>query len=130
MVDPIWRDRRFRIEDNTADGSSAAGYLLGEPLDPADLPGVAVTLLRNGHPVAEATGAAAAGHPAAGVAWLAGLLDRRGETLEAGSLVLTGGLTRAVPLEPGDEVGAVFDDGTRRSSVTVRRSVTAAAPVD
>ncbi len=31
------------------------------------------------------------GHPAAAVAWLAGALAARGEALEPGSIVLTGG---------------------------------------
>lgn len=121
VVDPIWQNRRFRIEDNTADGSSAAGYVLGGPLDIADLPSVAVTLERNGQEEGTATGAAAAGHPAAGVAWLANLLATRGEALRPGDVVLTGGLTRAVPLDAGDEIAATFDDGTRRVRVSVRR---------
>jgi 2-keto-4-pentenoate hydratase len=38
VVDPVWTGRRFRIEDNTADGSSAAFYVLGDPVDHRDLP--------------------------------------------------------------------------------------------
>ncbi|MFD1539797.1 2-keto-4-pentenoate hydratase [Nonomuraea guangzhouensis] len=121
VVDPIWQDRRFRIEDNTADGSSAAGFVLGAPLDLADLPSIAVTMSHNGEITGHATGAAAGGHPAAGVAWLAGLLAGRGEALRPGDIVLTGGLTRAIPLEPGDEIAATFDEGARAVRVSVRR---------
>lgn len=121
VVDPIWTDRRFRIEDNTADGSSAAFYVLGDTISPDDLPAARVTLFHDGEPVATATGAAAAGHPANAVAWLATQLGRRGGSLRAGDVVLTGGLTRATPLEPGHSVSAEFADGRATVSVGVTR---------
>jgi 2-keto-4-pentenoate hydratase len=49
------------------------------------------------------------GHPAAAVAWLANCLGPRGERLRAGWLVLSGGLTAPVPLEPGQAVTAELD---------------------
>ena len=89
-----------------------------------DLPVLAVQLSRNGEPCASATGADAGGHPAAGLAWLAAQLGARAETLEPGDLVITGGLTAAVPLEPGDEVVAVFTPhGEPALSVSVRAGV-------
>jgi 2-keto-4-pentenoate hydratase len=48
-------------------------------------------------------------HPAAAVAWLANCLGPRGERLRAGWLVLSGGLTTPVPLEPGQAVMAELD---------------------
>jgi 2-keto-4-pentenoate hydratase len=47
----------------------------------------------------------------AGVAWLVGQLARSGRRLEAGDVVITGGLCRAVPLAPGDLVSARFSGG-------------------
>jgi 2-keto-4-pentenoate hydratase len=120
IVDSIFTDYVFSLEDNTADGSSAAFVVLGETLQLRDrLDEVTVRLVRNGEPVAVATGAAAGGHPLAGVAWLAAQLAERGEALERGQLVITGGLTRAVPLMPGDSVSACFQE---RTTVSVRRS--------
>ena len=118
VVDSVWTDYRFRIEDNTADGSSASHVVLGALLDNPELPAITVVLERNGAEVARATGAAASGHPAEGVVWLLGELAARGERIHAGDVVITGGLTRAVPLEPGDVVRAVFDESVE---VLVRR---------
>jgi 2-keto-4-pentenoate hydratase len=121
VVDPIWTDRRFRIEDNTADGSSAAFYILGDPVDHRDLPSLGVTLYHDGEPVSTATGAAASGHPANGVAWLADQLAKHNLSLQPGDVVLSGGLTRAQPLEPGHEIRAEFTDGTSTVWVSVLR---------
>jgi 2-keto-4-pentenoate hydratase len=62
--------------------------------------------------VATAAGAAVSGHPAAAVAWLANRLGSQGsggKSLHAGMLVLSGGLTAPVPLEPGTAITAEFD---------------------
>ena len=114
VVDSVYPDYQFRLEDNTADGSSAAQVVVGPALRRLDrLESVAVVLRHNGENVGLATGSAASGHPAAGVAWLVAQLARRGGQLRAGEIVITGGLTRAVPLEFGDHVEAVFDGRTR-----------------
>ena len=111
VVDSVWTDYRFTLEDNTADGSSAAWVVVGPRLPLDDLPSIAVDLARNGEVVASATGAAASGHPAEGVVWLAAQLALDGRAIEADDLVITGGLTAAYPLEPGDEIAAAFTPG-------------------
>lgn len=108
VCDPIWSARRFRLEDNTADGSSAAWFVLGDPLPPDHLDSVGVRFIRNGAVLDEARGAAAGGHPLAGVSWLAGLLGRVGKRIEPGQMILTGGLTAGVAMVPGDTVAAEF----------------------
>jgi 2-keto-4-pentenoate hydratase len=114
IVDSVYPDYRFRLEDNTADGSSAAQVVVGPALSSTErLVEVTVVLLRNGVQCGSATGRAASGHPAAGVVWLVGQLAQQGRHIEAGNIVITGGLTRAVPLDPGDLVEAVFDGETR-----------------
>src|SRR5581483_1837846 len=97
---------------------SGPGSGSGSELDRRALDDLPVELERNGRPVGTATGAAAMGHPFTALAWLAEELDRRGERLREGDLILTGGLTAAVPLNPGDTVGATFGSGIR---VEVRR---------
>jgi 2-keto-4-pentenoate hydratase len=120
VVDSIWRDYRFTAAQNTADGSSAAGVVLGPALDvdPSRCQHVAVELAEDGVPLATATAAAASGHPLHGVAWLAGELAARGRGLRAGELIITGGLTAAPPLRPGHALSARFDSST---TVTVHR---------
>ncbi len=112
VVDSVWTDYRFSLEDNTADGSSAAWVVVGDPLPLDDLDQLTVTLTADGSEVAAATGAAASGHPAAGVVWLVEQLALRGGALEAGDLVITGGLTAAVPLSPGGQIEATFGAAT------------------
>jgi 2-keto-4-pentenoate hydratase len=120
VVDSVYPDYRFRLEDNTADGSSAAQVVVGPALPRVDgLESVAVVLRHNGEEAGSATGAAASGHPAAGVVWLIAQLARRGHQISPGDIVITGGLTHAVSLELGDHVEAIFDGETR---VAVRRS--------
>jgi 2-keto-4-pentenoate hydratase len=119
VVDSVWRDYRFTLELNTADGSSAAGVALGPPLPLDGLAAVPVRLLRNGATVAEGTGAAAMGDPLHALDWLQRVLSNRPGTLRPGDVVLTGGLTAAVPIEPGDTVEAVFGDA---DSVRLRRT--------
>ena len=114
IVDSVYPDYRFRLEDNTADGSSAAQVVVGPALKSiAALDEVTVVLLHNGTKCGSATGQAASGHPAAGVVWLVNQLALQGQNVEAGNIVITGGLTRAVPLDFGDRFEAVFDDETR-----------------
>ncbi|MBI4943815.1 MAG: hypothetical protein HY830_23990, partial [Actinobacteria bacterium] len=75
--------------------------------------------------VAAATGAAAGGHPAAGVGWLAGQVGvRTGLALTAGDVVITGGLTAAHPLAVGSVVAAAFStpDGAPDVHVEVTRA--------
>lgn len=120
VVDSVYTGYRFTLEDNTADGSSAAFVVLGDELPGFDrLDEVAVRLEHNGVLAGAALGAAASGHPLVGVAWLAAQVGADGGVLEAGAVIITGGLTAAVPLDPGGRVRAVFDD---RIAVSVSRS--------
>ncbi|MFF9105162.1 2-keto-4-pentenoate hydratase [Streptomyces rubrogriseus] len=120
VVDSVWADYRFTAEDNTADGSSAAQVVLGPslPVLPHGLVHTGVVLYRNGVTVAGAAAAAASGHPIDSLVWLVHQLHEAGRGLDAGMLVITGGLTSAVELAPGDVVEAEFHSGYR---VGVRR---------
>jgi 2-keto-4-pentenoate hydratase len=120
IVDSVWTGYRFALEDNTADGSSAAWVAVGSSLPLTGLESMPVTLFVDGEAAESGTGAAASGHPAAGVAWLAEQLAAREQWLEPGDLVITGGLTRAPALEAGHRISASFGDGQR--TVEVRRS--------
>lgn len=110
VVDSVWRDYRFSLELNTADGSSATGVALGPPLPLDALAALPVRLVRNGATVGEGTGAAAMGDPLRALDWLSRTLSGGPDPLRPGDVVITGGLTAAVPVEPGDVVEAVFGD--------------------
>ena len=111
ILDSRFRDYRFTMADVVADNTSAARFVVGAPVPPAgvDVRLVGVVLEKNGSVVATASGAASLGHPAAAVAWLVRQLAASGEGLAAGQVVLSGGLTAATPVAPGDVVTVSID---------------------
>ncbi|MBN9107505.1 MAG: fumarylacetoacetate hydrolase family protein [Pseudonocardia sp.] len=111
VLDSRYRDYKFTMADVVADNTSAARFVVGAPvpLDGIDLRVVGVVLEHNGEVVATASGAASLGHPAAAVAWMVRRMAADGEGLRAGDVVLSGGLTAAVPVVPGDVVVASID---------------------
>lgn len=111
ILDSRFTDTGGSAADLIADNASAGRYLTGAPVPPdgIDLRLVGVVLEHNGQVTATASGAASLGHPAAGVAWLARSLAAAGESLHAGQIVFSGGLTTGVPLRPGDVVVASID---------------------
>lgn len=104
VVDPRWVSYDFTWLDNTADGSSAAAYSVGQFVavdgSPADL----TLTMRWGDEHRSGGGSEAMGSPAEAVAYLVRQLARRGSALEAGMIVLTGGITAPVDLRPGLQV--------------------------
>jgi 2-oxo-3-hexenedioate decarboxylase len=110
VLDSRYENFRFTLPDVIADNASAGLFLLGptavRPADVEDLRLLGCVLRVNGNVVATAAGAATMGHPAAAVAWLANRLATRDQTLKAGMLVFSGGLTEPVPLQPGVSVTA------------------------
>ncbi|MFF0816746.1 2-keto-4-pentenoate hydratase [Rhodococcus sp. NPDC003318] len=122
VIDSRYIDFRFTLPDVVADNASSARFVLGGvELGPADLDLVAETcvLSVNGAVVDTATGAAVQGHPAEALALAANALAERGVALEPGWIVLTGGMTDAVFVEPGDRIDAEF---THLGTVTVTGS--------
>jgi 2-oxo-3-hexenedioate decarboxylase len=113
VLDSRYENFRFKLPDVVADNASAAGFLLGPkavpPAELEDLRLLGCVLRVNGDVVATAAGAAVMGHPAASVAWLVNRLAERGQALEAGMLVFSGGLTEPVPLQVGTSVTAEID---------------------
>lgn len=113
VLDSRYDDFRFRLPDVIADNASAGAFLLGplavRPADLADVRLLGCVLRVNGDVVATAAGAATMGHPAAAVAWLANRLATREQTLRAGMVVFSGGLTEPVPLRLGMSVTAELE---------------------
>jgi len=111
ILDSRYRDYRFTMPDVVADNTSAGRFVIGPPVPVAglDLRLTGVLLEHNGEIIATAAGAAALGHPASAVAWLVRSLAAENLGLRAGDVVLSGGLTAAVPLTAGDVVTATAD---------------------
>lgn len=120
VIDSRYEDFRFRLPDVVADNTSAARFALGTlrvPPDRLELDMVGVLLEHDSEIAASAAGAAVLGHPAIAAAHLANDLAHRGRSLEAGWVILTGGLTDAVTLAAGSHVTATF---AHLGAVTIR----------
>ncbi len=112
VLDSRYRDFKFTLTDVIADNASAGAFYLGplarRPEDlRLDLLGGVVRV--SGEVVMTAAGAAVMGHPAAAVAWLANQLAEQSETLKAGQIIFSGGLTAPVPVIAGESVTFEFD---------------------
>ncbi len=99
-------DWKIKLVDTIADNASYGGFTLG-PWDgqmrKADLAALAMTIHQNGSLAAEGAGSAALGHPAISTAWLANKLLEFGVSLEPGDIVISGGITKMLPVKAGDE---------------------------
>lgn len=107
VIDSRYRDFQFDLKSVIADNTSAVRFVVGgRPMlaSEVDLRTVGIVLEKNGEPVAFGAGAAVLGHPASAIAMLANHLGNRGKEIPAGSLILSGGITEAVAVEPGDAV--------------------------
>ncbi|WP_156288914.1 2-keto-4-pentenoate hydratase [Oceanobacillus salinisoli] len=111
IIDSRYENFNFTLPDVIADNTSAAGAVFGTNLkrpESLELDVVGVTLSINGEIQALGAGAAVLGHPANSVARLANMLAKKGEKVKAGQPILTGGITAAVRLSPGDYVSAKY----------------------
>jgi 2-keto-4-pentenoate hydratase len=98
-------DWRIKLADTIADNASYGGHTLGawdKRMREADLAALAMQIRHNGTLAAEGVGAAALGHPAASTAWLVNKLAEFGVGLEPGDVVISGGITRMLPVKRGD----------------------------
>jgi len=116
IVDSRIRDWKIRIQDTIADNASCGVFVLGDRLispHALDLATCGMVLEKNGEVVATGAGAAALGHPANAVAWLANTLGEYDISLDAGDIVLSGSLAAMVPVKAGDHLNlSIGDIGT------------------
>ena len=107
IVDSRIADWRIKLVDTIADNASYGGFATGpwsKAMLNADLPGLAMQIRHNGALAAEGVGAAALGNPASSTAWLANKLIELGVSLEPGDIVISGGITKMLPVAAGDEL--------------------------
>lgn len=113
IIDSRFSGFKFDLQSVVADNSSSARYVTGgRPRLPADvdLSTLGVVIEKNGEAVAMGSSAAVAGHPADAVALVVKVLHEIGERLPAGSFVMSGGITEAIAVQPGDFVSARFQE--------------------
>lgn len=111
IIDSRIADWKIGLVDTVADNGSSAMVVVGDEtaeIDGIDLRSVGMILSKNGEMVATGSGAAALGHPAHAIAWLANKLHEFGITLKAGELILPGALSAAIEVEKGDTITAQF----------------------
>ncbi|SEA03117.1 2-oxo-3-hexenedioate decarboxylase [Marinobacterium iners] len=113
IIDSRFSGFKFDLESVVADNGSSARFVSGGRArypDELDLRTLGVVLEKNGEIVEMGAAAEVLGHPAEAVAMLVNILHDLGETLPAGSFVMSGGITAAVAVQPGDHINARFQE--------------------
>lgn len=111
VIDSRYRNFRFKAGDVSADNASSGAFVtgpIGLPPSELDLALEGVLVEVDGAIIDSATGAAVQGHPGEALALAANDLARRGHAIEAGWIVLTGGMTDAVFSPPGSKIAMHF----------------------
>ncbi|MET3695769.1 2-keto-4-pentenoate hydratase [Bacillus oleivorans] len=111
IVDSRIQDWKITLHDTVADNASSGLYVLGgkrTKIEDVDLKQVGMVLTKNGEVVNTGVGAAALGHPARCVAWLANKLSEFDISLKAGEVILSGALSAAIDVKAGDSFTARF----------------------
>lgn len=113
IIDSRFTGFKFDLQSVVADNGSAARFVAGgRPRDAADLDlaTLGVVMEKNGEIVATGATGAVLGHPAEAIALLVRVLAELDETLPAGSFVMSGAITEAIAVKPGDSVIARFQE--------------------
>ncbi|WP_439639687.1 2-oxo-3-hexenedioate decarboxylase [Nevskia sp.] len=113
VIDSRYEKFKFDLASVIADNGSSARFVAGgRPRDPRemDLRTIGVVIEKNGEIMALGASAAVLNHPAKAIVMLVKHLADRGELLPAGSYVMTGGITEAIPVTAGDSITARFQD--------------------
>ncbi|BAU28276.1 2-keto-4-pentenoate hydratase [Aneurinibacillus soli] len=113
IIDSRISDWKIKLSDTIADNGSSARVVLGSkpvPIDGLDLQLMGMVLEKNGQQISTGAGAAALGHPAYAIAWLANKLAAYDISLHAGEIILPGAVAKAVPVEKGDHITVRFSE--------------------
>lgn len=111
IIDSRIADWKIKLIDTVADNGSSAKVVIGDGkknLESIHLRTNGMILKKNEEIVATGSGAAALGHPAEAIAWLANKLSDFNITLQKGELILPGALSGALNVEAGDTIKADF----------------------
>lgn len=107
IIDSRYKDFDFQLSDVIADNSSAKGYIFSDqriPVDQLDLANEEVEIIKNGSVIAKGAGRNVLDHPAESIVALVNMLGEQGQIVKKGEPIMTGGMTSAVLIQPGDVV--------------------------
>ncbi|MDM5196699.1 fumarylacetoacetate hydrolase family protein [Fictibacillus enclensis] len=113
IIDSRIKDWKISLPDTIADNGSSARIVLGgkpTPVYGLDLQLMGMVLEKNGKQISTGSGAAALGHPANAIAWLANKLAEFDISLKPGEIILPGAVAAAVSVEKGDIITAKFSE--------------------
>ncbi len=111
VVDTRYKEYKFTLFDNISDNSSASRVVLGNPkklsqVDDLRLSGV--LLWSEGRCIDNGVGANSMGDPLLSIVWLANFLAEKEQSIPAGSIIMTGGLSKAHPAKSQQSFVAEF----------------------
>jgi 2-oxo-3-hexenedioate decarboxylase len=114
ILDSRFENFSFKLEDVIADNTSASGFMLGssELTHDNSLRLVGVSIRKNGVILETGAPAAVLGDPLLSVVALANSLGKDEKEIEAGMVILTGGITASVPFDSQDVIEVVWPNET------------------
>ncbi len=113
IIDSRFSGFKFDLPSVVADNGSSARFVGGgraRYIHDLDLRSLGVVMEKNGEIVTTGAAAAVLGHPAEAIAMLVNILAELDESLPAGSFVMSGGITEAIAVKPGDSIIARFQE--------------------
>ncbi|WP_424196462.1 2-oxo-3-hexenedioate decarboxylase [Ampullimonas aquatilis] len=113
IIDSRFSGFKFDLPSVVADNGSSARFVGGgraRYIHDLDLRSLGVVMEKNGEIVTTGAAAAVLGHPAEAIAMLVNILTELDESLPAGSFVMSGGITEAIAVKPGDSIIARFQE--------------------
>ena len=112
-IDSRYKKTDFVLPSIIADNTSASDVVFNlekYPIKGIDLASEKVTLRINGEVKVAGDGTAVLGNPAEPIAVLVNLLAEKGESVKAGEPIMTGGMTQAFIIKPGDEFELTYSN--------------------
>ena len=113
IIDSRYENFNFDLKSVIADNASSSRFVTGgnvRRVEQVDMKTLGAVIEKNGEVVELGAGAAVLGHPASAIAMLANMLSERGEVIPAGTFIMTGGMTAAVAVAPGDSVTVSYQE--------------------
>ncbi len=111
IIDSRYENFQFDLQSVIADNSSSSRFVLGSQgtrLAGIDRRTLGLAMVKNGDLITTGASAAVMGDPAAAVAMVADIVGSLGAQLQAGMVVLSGGITEAYAVQSGDHVSVRF----------------------
>ncbi len=111
VIDSRIADWKIRLADTISDNASSGCFVLSNfasSIENLNFLTTGAVMKINDKVVQTGAGAAVLGNPALAVAWLANKLNALGTTLKSGDVVLSGAVSAAVAVIPGDHVSVSF----------------------